>query len=412
MEKRTEKRTKVIELKEKDVKKLQRQQFLEKRRNKVNNRKTLKDFRFSKKDLNILIIIAVGIFVYYILSNYHKIGLVFDKKINSQDAVILDTINADNVLLGYKDNIILFEKSYLKAYNYNGRKEWEKKLEEIYSPEIDVSGDYIQITNNDTGYIYVLDGQYEVGRIKIDGNILSTNINSEGTSVVEYSTSGLKTVLGVYNKKGKELYSLKLNNNTVSTYSMSENSRYLSYVYADISGISLVTKVVVIDLERLSEKNYEFNEIISKNNEMVYKVFWDNNKLHMMFNNYIVVYNASSEKMQEYSISDINATNFDICNGKVAYVTTDPQTSKNVIYVDKYNGKNVGDVNIEDIPKYFIYQDDLIYVCSQKEINVYNKWGTNIKSYNSDMTITKPVIFDNGKCVAFRISNKVIMFKI
>jgi len=413
MKKKINRKTKIIELNEQDVKKMQRQQFLEKRR--INNieKKSLKEpYKFSKKDIVVLSIIAIGIMVYYLISNYHKLGIVLKKNINSLDATVIDTMNTDNIVLGYKDNVIVFEKNYLTAYNSQGNKEWQKKLEEIYTPEINVAGNYIQITNKDTGYIYVLDGQYEVGRIKLDGEILSSSINSDGTSVIEYSTSGLKTVLGVYSKKGNELYSLKLDNNTVSCYGISDNSKYIAYAYADISGISLVTKITIIDLNRLSEEGYEFNTIVSKNNELVYKLYWAGNKLHALFNNCVVKYNAASNKIEEFSLSNINASNLDIGDEKVAYITTDANTAKYVLNVSKYNGKNIGNMEIQDVPKYFVFQDELVYICYHNEINIYNKWGSRIKKYSSDMAITKPIIFDNGKCVAFSISNKIVMFKI
>ena len=413
MEKKINRKTKVIKIDEQDVKKMQRQQFLEKRRAQSKEKKSIKEkLKFSKTDIVVLVIIAIGVLLYYLISNYHKLGFVFNKDIDSADAVVIETMNTEGVVIGYKNNIILFEKGYLTAYDSKGNREWQKKLEEIYNPEISVAGDYIQITNNDTGYIYVLDGQYEVGRIKLAGEILSASINNEGTSVVEYSTSGLKTVIGVYNKKGKEQCSLKLDNNTVSSYSISDNSRYLAYAYADISGISLVTKITVIDLKKLGQEDYLFEDIVSKNNELVYKLFWDGNKLHAMLNNSIIQYNAWSSKLEEFSISDINATNLDIYNGRIAYITTDASTAKYVLYVDKYSGKSTKNVEIKDTPKHFVFENDLIYICSQNEINIYNKWGSRVKTYTSDMTITKPIIFDDGKCVALKISNKIIMFKI
>ena len=413
MKKRIDKNTKVIEINEQDVKKMQREQFLKKRRSQKVEKKPLKErIKFSKKDWIVLAVLAIGILIYYIISNHYKLGIVFNKEISSKDATVVNTLYSDDIVLGYKDCIIVFEKNTLSAYNVKGEKVWNKKLDDMYNPEICVGGSYIQITNNDTGYIYILDGQYEVGRIKLEGEILSAKINSNGTSIIEYSTSGLKTVIGIYNKKGKELYSLKLDNNTVSSYSLSDNSRYLAYAYADISGISLVTKIAVVDLNKLTSDNYEYNNIISKNNELVYKLYWDNNTLHALFNNSIISYKSTSDKLEEYSIANINATDIDIFDSKTAYITTDAATAKYVLNVDKYNGKNIGNVEIIDSPKYFTYQDSLIYMCSQKEINIYNKWGKRIKTYTSDTTITKPIIFDDGKCIAFKISNKIVMFEI
>ena len=69
-------------------------------------------------------------------------------------------------------------------------------------------------------------------------------------------------------------------------------------------------------------------------------------------------------------------------------------------------------VKLKNVPKYFLYEDGVIYVCYQKSIEAYNRFGVKVKSYNSDIIITKPVIFNSGRSVAMTISNKLIMFTI
>lgn len=401
----------VIKLDESDVKKMQRRQYLEKKKRKTP-KNLFKEMKITKNGIISLAVIVLGCLVYYLISNYHRLGLVINKNITHEDAVVIETLYTDNVVKAYKDKVLVFEKGLLTAYDTSGNKSWSKKLEEIFTPQLNVAGKYIQIVNNDTGYIYVLDNQYEVCRIKIQGNILSSNINVDGTSVVEYSTSGLKTVIGIYNKNGSEKYSLKLDSNTLSSYCLSENSRYLAYSYADISGISVVTKIDIIDLHKLGQEDYEFKTISEKNNELVHKMYWDNNELNVMLNNTIVKYNASSDKKEEFSTSGLNAINLDIDNKKIAYVSTQGDKANYILNIAKYNGKIKGDSNIDEAPKYFLYEYGLIYVCSQKQIKVYNTFGINVKNYESNTTITKPIIFNNGKNVAFSVSNRVTIFGI
>ncbi len=411
--KKVVKPSKVVSLSQEDIKKLQREQFASRRNSvKTELKSKVSSFKFTKKHLIILAVIAIFIAIYFIMKNYHRLGLVINKNITKDDTSVIDTMYTDNIVLDYEDNILVFQKGVLMAYNHSGKTIWSKKLDEIYTPSICTSGSYIQITNNDTGYIYVLDGQYEISRIKINGQILSSKINGDGTSVIEYSTSGLKTVLGIYNKKGKELYALKLSSNTLSSYTLSENSKYLAYSYADISGISLVTKVDIVNLEKINQNGYTFDTIITKNNELVYKMYWDGKYLNILLNDSIIKYNYSKGTTEDYLITDINPIDMDICNNNISYISQDSTNSSYLLNIANYNLKLKSSVSVEKPPKYFIYTNGLIYVCYQKQMDIYNSSGTMIKSYTSNTVITKPIIYNDGKCVAMYISNKIITFKI
>lgn len=411
--KKVVKPSKIVKVDEKDVKKFQKEQAREKRKGNTSNLKeNIENFKFTTKHLIILLVIVLGIIAYYVTDNYHVLGLVINREITSKDVNIIDTMYTDNIVLDYQDKILVFQKGSLIAYNLNGTEAWSKKLEEIYTPSIYTSGKYIQVTNNDTGYIYILDGEYEISRIKIEGEILSSKINSDGTSVVEYSTSGLKTALGVYSKKGKELYSLKLTTNTLSDYALSENSKVLAYSYADISGISLVTKVDVIELDKLNDKEYSYETIVTKNNELVYKMYWEGKNLNILLNDSIVKYNYSSKKQTSYDITSLNVIDMDICNNTLAYVSQSSESSAYLLNVINYDMSLKSSVQVVEPPKYYIYSNDLIYVCYQKQMDIYNKYGTKVKSYVSDTVITRPVIYNDGKCIAMYISNKIVTFKI
>ena len=411
--KKVVKPSKIVKVTESDVKKMQKEQLKQKRKgNTKNTKSSVTEFKLTKNHLIVLIVLLLGVAIYYLIDNYHRLGLVCNKEITSEDVVTVDAMYTDNIVLDYEDKILMFQKGTLTAYNSSGKEVWNKKLDEIYAPSICTAGRYIQVTNFDTGYIYVLDGQYEISRIKIDGEILSSKINSDGTTVVEYSTSGLKTVLAIYTKKGKLLYSLRLGTNTISDYALSENSKYLAYSYADISGISLVTKVDLIELEKLKDQDYSFDTIIAKNNELVYKMYWQGKTLNILLNDSVVQYNYASKKLEDKSIGTINAIDIDICDCTLAYVSQDSASSSYLLNVVDYDMNLKSSAILSEPPKYYIYSNGLIYVCYQKQMEIYNKSGIKVKSYTSDTVITKPIIYNDGKCVAMYISNKIIMFKL
>lgn len=402
--------SKVIKLDQKKVKKIQKRRITEQQKQITIEK--IKNFKFTKKHAGIIIIIVLGIVAYTLIQNYNIYGLNANKNITREDATIIETMNKDSSIYPYEDCLLLFEREMLRLYDYKGNIKWDKNLDGIFSPKVCVAGKYIQITNNDTGYIWILKGQYECARIRISGKILSANINDNGISVVEYSTSGLKTVISVYNSSGEELYGLKLDNNTVSSYCISDNLKYLAYAYADISGISLITKIDIISLDDLKKEEYVVNTIGNKSNELVYKMYWEGKYLNVLLSSVILRYNANTKETTEYMVDNTNAVSLDIFDDKLAYVTTSDSGLAYALKVDSFGGKNIGQTEIEELPKYFVYQDNMVYVCFQNELSIFNKWGWNIKNYKSDITITKPVIFDNGKCVATKVSNKIIIFKI
>lgn len=75
-------------------------------------------------------------------------------------------------------------------------------------------------------------------------------------------------------------------------------------------------------------------------------------------------------------------------------------------------GKEKKNIEIREMPKYFIYDNGNIFICYQKGITVYNSFKMMLKEYNSSMVITEPIVFGNGRNVAFLVSNKLIMFSI
>ena len=163
---------------------------------------------------------------------------------------------------------------------------------------------------------------------------------------------------------------------------------------------------------KLGQEDYKFKTIVEKSNELVHKIYWDGSELNVMLNNTIIKYNASNDKKEEFKISELNAINLDINNNKIAYISAERDKANYVLNIAKYNGKIKGEADINEAPKHFVYESGLVYVCSQKQINIYNTLGMNVKNYESDITITKPIIFNDGKNVAFSVSNRVTIFEI
>lgn len=397
-DKNNKKRSKVVKSKtEKKIKKIKQEREVKK----------------SSKNVKVIAIIVSLIVLSLIYNNYHKLGIVFTKNINISGAKVITRTSSNNIIKEYRDEILVYSSGTYTTYNKYGKETWEKKLDTTFVPEIATAGKYIQIINKNNGYVYLYNNKYESARIKIDGTIKSGIITEDGMSIIEYSKAGAKTILGVYNKNGNEEYKIKLNSNTISQYVMSSNSNYLAYSEVIIDGISLSTNINIVDLSKANDETYTIPTLITKENELSYKMFFNGNKLIVLFENGAAVLSASSGKVSEFKIPNVNLLNLDIGTNKYSYVSLNSKkTSGYILSLLKFGDIESKDVLLKEAPIEIIYKNDLVYVVYKKQVSIYNSFEMNIKNYTSDTILTTPTIFNSGKSVAVPTSNKIIVFTI
>lgn len=369
------------------------------------------DIKLDKKQITTLIVCVVALLVIVVINNYAALGLVLNKNIDSEDAVQVELQTSNNQIIPFGNEILLYSNGTITIYNSYGKNTGKITLEDTVEADILTSGKYIQVINKDKGIVYVYKNKYEVARIKIDGKIYSGNINSDGTSVIEYSSTGNKTALGVYDNSGKMKYNIKLSNDIIGKYVLSDNSKYLAYVDVNVKGISAYTNINLINLSNIKEDEANIKTIHSGDNSLAYDMYWNGKKLITRFEENYIVYNTASNKKETVAISDGQLVSIGDYDKKYAYIELD-ENGNYVLCIRKMTSNNLKSVQIEDAPKYFMYENGIAYVCYGKKIEAYNNLGMKIKTYDSDMVVTQPAVFNNGRSIAMTISNKLIMFTI
>lgn len=382
----------------------------------VKNKKSFPKFTFSigisKKYLIYFLLLMLISLLYMVIDNYHKIGISLERKISSESTIQLETATSKNIIKSYGKNILVYNSGKLTVYDRFGNIKWGTKIDDTFSAEISTAGKYIQVLNKDNGYAYIYSGKYEIARIKIKGKIKSGKLNSDGTSIIEYDLLGAKAALGIYNKSGKLLYEIKLNNRIIADYTMSKNSRYVAYVNVDITGISVNSSINIIDLKKVKKEGYKIENVETDGTSLVYKLIWHSNKLIAQLDDSVISYNVTTNKKNEYNVGDKTLINFDISKTKSSCVIPGDNNSNYQCEIKKYGSKNSHMIKLDESPKHFIYEYGMIYVVYQKEMKIYNEWGKTVKQYESDIVISKPVVFNEGKSIAIPISNKIILFTI
>lgn len=173
-----------------------------------------------------LILIAISSII--LLFKYrHIIGITLYKDITEADAIVIDIATTENKVYAYKNEILVYSKGMLSTYSRYGKKTWEYRFDETFIPEINTNGNYIQVVNKDSGYIYVFDNKYESCRKKINGKIKLASINEKGQSIIHYSKEGIKSDIGIFDKKGNQKYEVTLKTDNIAEVQISQNGRYL-----------------------------------------------------------------------------------------------------------------------------------------------------------------------------------------
>lgn len=371
----------------------------------------LKSIKLDKKKIiTLLIFVLFGICV-IIVNNYIELGIVINKNIASEDTVQLQLQESIEQVLPFGNEVLVYSKGKIEIYNNHGKKTSTIELVDGVDAEVSTSGEYIQVVNKDKKTVYVYRNKYEVARIKIDGEIRSANINKNGTSVIEYYSNRNKVILGVYNNSGDLKYNIKPNNNIIGKYVLSDNSKYLAYTDVDISGISAYTNINFIDLTNVNENESNASIIYTLDNALAYDIRWEGKDVIVRFDDSYIIYNISSKKTNTIKISDGQVLNIGDYAKRFAYTELDGEGNY-LLVIRKMLGDKLKRVELHDTPKYIEYENGVVYVCYSKKIEAYNNSGVNVKNYNSDMVITKPVMFNDGRSLAMAISNKLIMFTI
>ena len=272
-------------------------------KSKIKEKKKI-DIKLNKKQISTLVIVLLAIVLIVVINNYTALGLVLNKNINSDDVTTIELKTSNNKIYPYLNEVLVYNKGVITSYNSYGKATGEIVLEDTIEADIQTSGKYIQVINKDKGLVYVYKNKYETARIKTEGQIYSGSINEKGISVIEYSSSGNKTELGVYDNSGNKKYNIKLNNSVIGKYVLSDNSRYLAYVDVNVKGISAQTNINVIDLSNVKNNETVAKTVYTAENDLAYDIYWDGKNIVTRFAENYLIYNISSDEKNIIRISD------------------------------------------------------------------------------------------------------------
>ena len=375
---------------------------------KVRKNKEEKNYTKIKPFITCIIFVLV-IFITYIFFNYGPLfGISINRNIGIDDKNKIDIVSTDSdIYNAYCSDLLIYSNQKIMTYNSRGKKNWEYELSSKFTPNIYIKEKFMIVSNNSNGKIYLFEDKKEILNTKIDGQIDEIFLDSNGNYVVEYSTSGYKKVVGVYSKKGKNLYNAYLSSNPIVNLKILNNAKQLVIVQTNTDTFKLGLTISIID----SSNDNQINTIATLDNNFIYDLTIQKRNIIMLLDDRIVKCNIDTKDMVDIYNFDSSQMMF-VSLSNNYYSTLSKELSQQnsggySIVSSRFDNTNISTTKIEDSPKMFKSYKVLNYLVYQDFLQVVNKWGIEVKNIKLDFPPKNVVVFNDGKTLALIYSNKI-----
>lgn len=313
----------------------------------------------------------------------------------------------------YDKYICVFRKKRLEFYNKVGNKVQEIELD-INKAIFTSAGRYMAICEKDGQKFYLICEKDKIFENEIEGNISHINVSRSGYVSVVISNTSYKSIIGVYDKSGKEIFKTNLVTSRVVDVSISQDSKYLAIAEVDLSGIIISSKIQVVSIEIAQANPQE---------AILYKYEASTDKLIMNIeyqeqNKLICLYNDSIEVLQDKtSTSLINLEEQKLTfmsielNNRIAIleeVSTGNYTADTKVRIVNPITLKEKEYISKDVAKSMNTSENKIAINFGTELHIISKNGILLKKYISEVEINNIVMAEGIIGIVYKDKIRII----
>lgn len=336
------------------------------------------------------------------------------KEIKQEKTRTIELDGDENIqIYAYDKYICIFRKKTLEVYNKVGTKIETIDLD-INKAVFSSSGRYLAISEENGQKFYLISGKEKLYENEIEGNISQIYVNSSGYVSIVITNAGYKSIVGTYDKTGKEIFKTNLANSRVVDVSISNDNKYLAIAEVNLSGILIKSSIQVISIE-IAQKEPE-NAIINKyeadTDKLIVNIeYQEGNSILCMYNDSIeILQNQESKELINFNEKNLVYMTIGLENRMLVLeevstgeystethvIITNPRTLKNKKYI------------IENVSKEIYTYQNKIAINFGKELYIMNTNGILLKKYVSETEINDVVMTDSLIGVIYRDSIQII----
>ena len=366
--------------------------------------------------LLIITAIIVLISMYFINTEFRKWcdENVLRKEILQEDTKCIELDGDDNTqVYAFEKYICVFRKKTLEFYNKIGTKVDTIELD-INKAMFTSAGRYMAICEEDGQKFYLICGKEKIFENEVEGNITQIHVSRSGYVSVVISNTSYKSIIGVYNRSGTEIFKTNLVTSRVADISISQDSKYLAIAEVDLSGIIISSSVQIVSME-LAQTNPD--------DAILYKYEAPTDKLIMNIeyqeqNKLICMYNDSIEILQDKKSNQL----VKLENQKIAFMTIE-LNNRIALLEEVSTGEYTADTKVriinpltlkekeytsKDVAKTIKNSENKIAINFGTELHVISKNGILLKRYISNMEINDIVMAEGLIGIVYKDKIQII----
>ena len=352
--------------------------------------------------LLIIIAIMVAISIYFFNLEFRNWcdENILRKELLEEDTRVIELDGDENTqVYAYDKYICVLRKKNLEFYNKVGT--LVKKIEiDVNKATFSAAGRYLAICEENGQKFYLICGKEKLFENEVEGNITKINVSKSGYVSVVISNTSYKSIVDVYNNKGKEVFKTNLVNSIVVDVNMSQDSKYLAIAEVDLSGILIKSSIQIVSME-LAQSN-PANAIQYKYNAPTDKLIM--NIEYQEKNKLVCMYNDTVEVLQEKNSSEL----MKLQNKKLEFVTI-KLNNRVAILEEISTGEYTADTNVriinpetlkekqyitEDVAKSIETSENKIAINYGTQLHIISKNGILLKKYIATAEINDIVMTD------------------
>ncbi len=366
-----------------------------------------------------IIVVAVIVIVGLYLSN-RQVREWIDKNIFrkeiEQDTVATIDLNEEQSgnIYAFNKYIGILKQTKFTIYGNTGNEEASLDIQ-ISNPIFSSANRFLTIAESNGQKFYLLEDKNILWEAEVDGNISQIYVNKNGYVAVLITGTSNKTVIKMYDPKGKEMFTTFLAFTRAVDVSVSNDNKYLAIAEVDTSGTMIQSSIRIMSIEKAEKGQTEDSlgkTYTSETGKLITNVkYQDKDKLVCMYTDSITeIENEQENVLVDSSDKKITFQSVDLENN-MCYVEEKSSglfTADSVVNIMNTNSKETKQYTVNYVAKEIYTNGSIIALNLGTEIEFINTGGWLVKRYVANQEITSIVVSDSIAGIIYRDKIEII----
>lgn len=339
---------------------------------------------------------------------------IFRKEVLQDKVTTIELKEEQNPnIYAFNKYIGILNKTTFSIYGNTGNE--EKTLEiQISNPIFNAANRFLAIAEDKGQKFYIVEDKNILWQKEVEGNISQIHVNKNGYVAVVIVDTSYKTVIKMYDPKGKEMFNTYLSSTRAVDVSISNDNKYLAVAEVDTSGTIIKSNIKVISIEKASSDptNSLENTYESEDNKLITNIkYQDKNKLVCMYTDSIHSIDDGKDNTlidnqnRKVIFQSINLNNYacSIEERSSGLFTADSLT--NLINIG--NGEKKEYI-AESVTKELYTYGNIIALNLGTQVEFINTDGWLVKRYLANQEITNIVVSESIAGIVYRDKIEIV----